>query len=180
MAQAEKIRLDIPVLLPGVDDARDRCVERLIASLTGRDGISEVHVAEDAASHAPQLCIHYEPRTIALQRVRELAASSGAALGERFAHLAFRTSTQHARAARRLTDQVSAFPGVIEAEVATTGSVRIEFDRTLTDEQRVRSELEKLGLNLESVKPGLASGGHHTHAHEGHEGVGADRKLTHL
>lgn len=34
MAQAEKMRLDIPVPLPGVDDARDRCVKRLIAGLS--------------------------------------------------------------------------------------------------------------------------------------------------
>ena len=168
MAKAEKIRLDIPVLLSGVEDVKDLCVARLISLLSGRNGISEVHVANAGGSQPPQLCIHYRPDTISLQRVRELAASSGAELGERFAHLAFHTSTQHARAARRLSDKISALQGVVEAEVSTTGSVRIEFDRSLVDEAKVRSELEMLGLPLKPASSAPAKHGEGVHSHDGH------------
>ena len=47
-----RLRLDLPLLLPEVDDADDRCVGRLIAALSGRPGIAEAHVARDGA--APQ------------------------------------------------------------------------------------------------------------------------------
>ncbi|MFC6282072.1 MULTISPECIES: heavy metal translocating P-type ATPase [Polaromonas] len=168
MAKAENIRLDIPVLLNGVEDAKDKCVARLISQLKGRTGINDVHVKEPGDSQPPQLCIHYEPATISLQRVRELAASSGAALSERFAHLTFRTSTQHARAARRLSDQIAALKGVVEAEVATTGSVRIEFDRSIVDDAKMRSSLEALGLRVEAASPALAPHGKGEDSHEGH------------
>lgn len=173
MTQAEKIRLDIPVLLPGVDDESDQCVGRLVSRLSGRQGISEAHVTKTVGSQSPQLCIHYDPAVISLQRVRELATSSGAAIGERFAHLAFRTSTQHARAARRLSEQIAALPGIVEAEVAPTGSVRIEFDRSLIKEARVRSELDKLGLPMAAATSAgtleEGTGAHAGHAHESHE-----------
>lgn len=166
MAQAEKIRLDIPVLLPSVADVKDLCVKRLVSSLSGRPGISEVHVTESDGLLAPQLCIHYEPGTISLQRVRELAATSGAALSERFAHMAFQTSTQHARAARRLSDQILALTGVLEAEVATTGSVRIEFDRSVVDEARVKSHLDALGLAVNAPTGTSARHGKSAHSHD--------------
>lgn len=42
----QKLRLELPLLLPDIPDARDHCVGSLIAALTGRTGISEAHVAE--------------------------------------------------------------------------------------------------------------------------------------
>ena len=41
------LRLDIPVLLPGVKDDQDECVARLVALLEARDGIEDVHVAHE-------------------------------------------------------------------------------------------------------------------------------------
>lgn len=35
----EKLRLDIPVLLPGLPDSSDPCVERLLSELRGKEGV---------------------------------------------------------------------------------------------------------------------------------------------
>lgn len=43
MSEPIKLRLDLPLVLPHVDNVEDRCVARLIASLSGRPGISEAH-----------------------------------------------------------------------------------------------------------------------------------------
>ena len=40
----EKLKLDIPIVLPGVADAADGCVARLMSSLAGRPGVETVHV----------------------------------------------------------------------------------------------------------------------------------------
>ena len=72
MTDATKLRLDLPLVLPGVDDVRDRCVARLIDLLAGRPGISEAHIVGPDGP-APELCIHYDPATLSLSRVRELA-----------------------------------------------------------------------------------------------------------
>ncbi len=48
MTDPAKLRLDLPLVLPGTDSARERCVGRLIELLRGRPGIAEAHVAEPA------------------------------------------------------------------------------------------------------------------------------------
>lgn len=44
---SDKLRLDIPILLPEVHDAADACVVRLISEMRGREGIEHVHVAPE-------------------------------------------------------------------------------------------------------------------------------------
>ena len=105
MTEATTLRLDLPLVLPDVDDAQDRCVTRLIDALSGRPGISQAHVVGRERG-SPQLCVHYEPATLPLARVRELVHAAGAELTERFAHLVIRGgATLHARAARSACSQ---------------------------------------------------------------------------
>ena len=73
----DKLRLDIPILLPDSPDAADGCVTRLIAQLRGREGIEEVHVIPAIASEAARLCIHYDPERMSLSRIREIAMRAG-------------------------------------------------------------------------------------------------------
>lgn len=106
MSEPVKFRLDLPLVLPDVDDANDRCVARLLDALSGRPGLGEAHVV-GLESGSPQLCIHYDPATLSLTRVRELVHSVGADLTSRFAHLVLRTGapptcTGRARGRRQL------------------------------------------------------------------------------
>jgi Cd2+/Zn2+-exporting ATPase len=131
MAKPQKLRLEVPLLLPDIPDARDHCVRSLIAALTGRTGIAEAHVVEEAGSLA-QLCIHYDAGVIPLERVRELAQSVGAEITGRVGHLILRTDeTFDAREASSLGAEVRKIEGVVEAEVAGSGVARLEFDRHL-------------------------------------------------
>ncbi len=38
------VQLEIPILLPGVEDECDQCVTRLIERLSQRKGVGQVHV----------------------------------------------------------------------------------------------------------------------------------------
>ncbi len=126
---ATLLRLDLPLLLPEIHDADDRCVGRLIAALSGRPGIADAHVVREGSGE-PQLCIHYDPEAINIGRVRELVHAAGAQVGGRFGHLVLRSDAAlHARAARGVADDLRATPGVLEADVADSGAVRIEYDR---------------------------------------------------
>ena len=40
----DKLKLDIPVLLPQIPDAADACVGRLVATLKAKPGVEEAHV----------------------------------------------------------------------------------------------------------------------------------------
>lgn len=55
MTQPQKLRLEIPLLLPSLPDIRDRCVKLLIQTLESREGIAAAHVA-DAATGALLSC----------------------------------------------------------------------------------------------------------------------------
>lgn len=151
MSAPEKLRLDLPLVLAGVDDPQDRCVGRLTDALSGRPGIEEAHVV---AGHdaPPQLCVHFDPNRITFGRVRELVHSVGAQLSSRYAHLTLRTSGPlHARSARRLAVALRDVPGVLEAEVAASGALRIEFDRSIVSEQALMRVITSLGLSVDAA-----------------------------
>ena len=59
---AEKLRLDMQVLLPEIRDEADACVGRLISELEGKSGIEDVHLRPAADEKPAQLCIHYDPQ----------------------------------------------------------------------------------------------------------------------
>ncbi|PZO11672.1 MAG: heavy metal translocating P-type ATPase [Burkholderiales bacterium] len=170
MTNTTQLRLDLPLVLPGIDDARDRCVARLIDLLVGRPGIAQVHiVGSDGPS--PELCIHYDPATLSLSRVRELAQAAGAELSAAFGHLMITTSAaMQPRAASRIAESLRKTPGVVEADVAASGAVRIEFDRGKTSEKSLRDTAAKLGLSAEgpaaeAAEPAPGQGEHAGHDH---------------
>jgi hypothetical protein len=66
----EKLRLDIPVLLPDVPDAADACVARLVGSLKGRAGVEQAHVVPAEAGAPAMLCVHFDPEVLTLSRIR--------------------------------------------------------------------------------------------------------------
>ncbi|MFG1260570.1 heavy metal translocating P-type ATPase [Xanthobacter flavus] len=176
----EKLRLDIPILLPNIADAADACVARLISELRGRDGIEYVHVA---AGEPAQLCVHYDVAVIALPRIRELAQSAGARITERFGHTMWQADgITHERRARTVANSLRALPGVLEAEASASGLVRVEFDREAVTEQEIRKALVQMGAVAAGDAAALGSdrldahAGHdhgaakHTHAESEHEG----------
>lgn len=178
MTEATTLRLDLPLVLPDVDDAQDRCVTRLIEALSGRPGISQAHVV-GRESGSPQLCVHYEPATLPLARVRELVRAAGAELTERYAHLVIRGGeTLHARAARSAAEALRKMPGVLEADVSASGTVRIEYDRSVVAESTLLSKAKAMGVRAAATMlaaplptasaPASAGDEHAGHDHAGH------------
>ena len=148
MTLVAKLQLELPLLLPDLPHARDQCVSSLIDSLLARSGITNAHVVNEAANPA-ELCIHYDPELISLQRVRELAESVGADITLRVGHLIAKTvDTFRARAANSLGAKLRALDGVFEAEVAGSGVVRIEFDRRRTSVETLREQMMAVGIRL--------------------------------
>ena len=151
MTRPQKLRLDLPLVLPDVHDPADPCVDRLRQKLVGRPGIDEAHVVglEDGK---PKLCVHYDPDLMSLGRLRELVNAAGLAITERISHLAGRIKEPaHARAAQRIGEQLRALPGVVEAGASPTGVVRIEYDRSVVDDETLRQRVEVLGVVLTAM-----------------------------
>ena len=84
MAEERTLELDIPLVLPGVEDERDRCLDRLLQDLSTRKGILHVHLHRD--SEPTLLCVHYDPVVLGLEDVHRTAVRAGAAIVDRFRH----------------------------------------------------------------------------------------------
>jgi len=152
MSQSQKLRLDLPLLLPDIPDTQDACVIRLQERMTGRPGVAQAHVV-GVAEGKPQLCVHYDPAVISVARLRELVISSGIEITDRYAHfIGTVPGPLHARAAERIASQLRALIGVIEAEVSAAGAMRIEYDRTAVDLADMHKRLNALGVAVSAVE----------------------------
>ena len=146
-SEISKLKLELPIVLPDVPDARDDCVRTLVRMLRTKEGIFAAHVDPASAGKPAQLCVHYDPRKVSLARVRELAVAAGAQISERIGHVVGIVSPAlHARAASALAAQLRQARGVLAAEVSASGALRIEFDRARTDVTGLRGILTTHGL----------------------------------
>ena len=55
----QTIDIDIPLLLPGVENEKDECLVRLESALQNKKGILLTHVERDKTP--VYLCLHYDP-----------------------------------------------------------------------------------------------------------------------
>ena len=142
----DTLRLDLPVVLPDIEDARDACVARLEASLMQEAGVERVHV-DDGGGDAAVLCLHYDPARLSLAEVQRLVTQAGAAITARFGHAVLPMRVVDGEdAGRRIEGAVRALPGVIAAVVNIAAQLlRVEFDRELTSLEAVRTALDAMG-----------------------------------
>ncbi len=149
----KRLRIEIPLVLPDVPDARDACVRRLGELLEAKKGVQAAHVLEASKETPQQLCIHFDPQQLSLGDVRELARRAGAQIHERYGHMLLRVEPTHVRRARAISLHLERANGLLEAAVSPDGIVRIEFDREKTNEATVRSFVRDAGVRLIEEKP---------------------------
>ncbi|MAS13081.1 heavy metal translocating P-type ATPase (plasmid) [Nitratireductor rhodophyticola] len=163
-----KLRLDIPVLLPEIDDVADACVKRLTDDLEVRTGVERVHIVAGAGAEPAKLCLHYDPEILPLARIREIARTAGAQISARFGHLTWNVSgIGHERRARTVAAKLRSLDGILEAEASAAGLVHIEFDRSTISEDSIASSMRDLGVKrVGDASPALAG---KQDAHAGHD-----------
>ncbi|MEB2787102.1 heavy metal translocating P-type ATPase [Algoriphagus persicinus] len=145
----EKLKITIPLLLPEVPDEKDKCVQKLMERLQGKDGLEKVHVSDETDKGVPQLCFHYDPELISLKRIRSLAEQAGAEITKKLGHKLIEVDgIRHTRHARQIERSLQDMEGIIEAVVSASGMVRIEYDKTKTEEAEILKALRKEGLDM--------------------------------
>ncbi len=167
---SDTFRLDLPVLLPDIPDARDACVARLTDELTATAGVERAHVVAAEDGHPAQVCIHYDPNVVALPHIRRIAERAGAHITGRYGHVLWEADgLAHQRRARTVGERLRQQPGVVEAQANATGPIRIEFDREATDEAALRRALRDLGVTVAAEAPAEQAALPDSDAHEGHD-----------
>jgi len=141
----EKFRVELALVLPQAPSEDDGCVQRLIDDLRGREGISDVHLRSATEQTPAELCLHYAPDVISLERIGKLAQSAGAAVTGRYGHALWQVDgISHERRARTVAERLLSLPGILEASANAAGTVRVEFDRQRTSEAAIVDALVAL------------------------------------
>ncbi len=146
----EQVRLDIPVLLPDVDDARDQCVARLGELLERNRGIDRVHVEFDSGQAA--LCLHYKPNLVSLDRVQRLAQDAGAKISRQFRHKIVRVRGMDcADCAVSLEHILGRMPGMVNVSVNYAAEkMRVEFDTSELSLEDISDRVGWMGYAFEA------------------------------
>lgn len=147
-------RLDLPLLLPEVEDLRDACIARLTDLLARRRGVERVHVLDvgdveevgEAPVTQPTLCLHYDAERWTLRKLETLARVAGATITTRYAHVVVPLrdiATEDDGA--RLEGLLREWDGVSAASVSLAAQVaRIEFDRARTTREALVAHVQRL------------------------------------
>lgn len=162
----KKVKIELGVVLPGVPDARDKCVQRISERLREHTGIDDTHISAADESQPDRLCIHFNPNTISMADVQQIVRREGAKLEDRYGHFVRRIESVHARRASAIESSLARVGGVLETAVAADGAVRVEYDRDVTDQQAIEAALQEWSRTSEVVEPDHAG---HTHDDESHE-----------
>lgn len=145
----KKLQIKIPLLLPEVPDEKDQCVEKLIERLKNKQGLEKVHIADETDNGVPQLCFHYDPELISIDRIQSLAEQTGAEINEKFGHKLIEVEgIRHTRHARHVERDLRDIAGIMEVSVSASGMVRVEYDTAKTDEAEILKALRKDGLDM--------------------------------
>jgi Cd2+/Zn2+-exporting ATPase len=159
----------LPLLLPEIPDEADQCVVKLLSLLRGRDGVRDAHVVSATSKEPAKLCLHYDPDQISLARIREAALQAGASLTARFGHIVWRVDgIANQRRARTVAGHLCRLDGIVEADAMASGTLRVEYDRAVTDEARIRSALSTVGVTCRQARPDQPTGHNHSGNEPGH------------
>ncbi len=144
---ADKLALDLALVLPGVPDERDACVARLTSLLQSED-IDQAHVIREDGK--ARLCLHYDSERISLAEVRQLAAAAGTSISKRYVHESLRIDGMDCPTCATVIEHALArIDGVLEAKVSYAAErLRLEFDSEKTSHKAVKRRIEALGYQL--------------------------------
>lgn len=145
------VQLDIPLLLPAVEDVRDQCVARLRESLAQQHGLEEIHI--DAQDTWAVLCVHYDPDRLTLAQVQRLAAQAGATVTNRFRHEVVRLSNMDcATCATVIEHALGRMAGVVAVSVNYAAEkMRLEYDSQTVTRARIVARLRQLGYGVQDT-----------------------------
>ena len=140
----EKLKLDLPLILPDVADERDACVGRLTRLLQA-EGLGMAHMVHEDGS--TRLCLHYDPQRFSVSRVRDLTQAAGAKIGNRFRHENLRIDGMDCPTCATVIEHaLQRTDGVLEASVSYAAErLRLEFDSEKIQRSAIVGRIQALG-----------------------------------
>jgi Cd2+/Zn2+-exporting ATPase len=117
--------------------------------------VDRVHIKTDE-SKEPKLCIHFDPETISLKKIKTIAQQTGAKLHDIFGHMLVKVNgIRHSRHARSITRQLRDVDGVVDAYASATGWIRLEYKKGDISREKLTKIIRETGLDIEKFSEEL-------------------------
>jgi len=140
------VEIEIPLLLPEIQNENDDCLVRLIDALRRRIGILHVHVEYEMAPAC--LCVHFNPNLISLKNVRKLAQKIGSTLTNRYRHeqIPF-DGMDNADEGPALRRKLEVLPGMLHANVNyVAGIVFVAYDTKALSPRAIVKTMREMNI----------------------------------
>lgn len=149
------LELDLPILLPHVQDLQDQCVTRLQRALADKRGVAYAHIHADRAP--AQLCVHYDADLVALSDVERLAKHAGAEIVKRYHHeLIPIEGMDCSDCARAIEHSIGRMDGVLNVVVNYPAQkMRVEYDARKINHGALEKRVRGMGYTIPAA--GLTS-----------------------
>ncbi len=144
----QTIDIDIPLLLPGVENEKDECLMRLEAAFQGKKGIIRAHVERDKSPI--DLCLHYDPNLLTLSDVKRLAELAGAQIVNRYHHESIPIENMDCSDCSLVIEHsVGRMDGVLSVNVNyPTEKMWIEYDNHKVNRAAIEKRVRSLGYQI--------------------------------
>lgn len=142
------LELEIPLLLPGMDNNDDECFNRLELALQNQKGLQRVHLEREKQPIA--LCLHYDPNVISLTAVKRLAERAGAGIVNRYHHDLLTVEGMDCSDCIKVIEHgVGRMEGVLTVNVNyATQKMRVEYDTQKISRAAIEKRVQGLGYTL--------------------------------
>lgn len=140
--------LEIPLLLPGIENEDDACLSRLETALQSHKGLQRAHV--ERSKRPVVLCLHYNPNVISVDDVRRTAERAGVQILNRYHHdLLTIEGMDCSDCVTVIEHSVRRLEGVLSANVNyATQKMRVEYDAQQTNRSTIEKCVRSLGYTI--------------------------------
>lgn len=142
------LELEIPLLLPGIQNEDDACLSRLETALRSHKGLQRAHLERD--KRPVILCLHYDPNTISVEDVRRVAERAGAQIANRYHHDLFTVEGMDCSDCVTVIEHsIGRMEGVLAVNVNyASQKMRVEYDAQKINRGAIEKRLQSLGYTI--------------------------------
>ena len=139
------LELEIPLLIPGLTNHQDNCLEKLEAGLNNQKGILRAHI--EYQKDPLVLCLHYNPNLTSINDVRRIATRTGAKIANRYHHEVIPVEGMDCSdCITVLEHSLKRIDGVLDVKASYTAQkIFVEFDSRTTNQKAIERRIHDLG-----------------------------------
>jgi Cd2+/Zn2+-exporting ATPase len=151
--EEKTIELEIPLLIPGLTNHHDLCLERLESALENQRGILRAHIEQDKDPQV--LCLHFNPSITSMEDVQRIAGRTGAKIANRYRHEVIPVESMDCSdCVTVLEHSLMRVDGVLDVNASYTAQkLFVEFDSTATSRGAIERRIRSLGYYIPQDGP---------------------------